>query len=108
MWFKIAGSIFILFSCTYFGLYLAKQCQNRARHIRQILSCIVSLKGYMTYGAVPLSEGIADCSKGIEGITADFFSDFSKRLQEDYTLHLRGQLYKHFLFMKKIGIESRG
>lgn len=107
MWFKIAGSIFILFSCTYFGLYLAKQCQNRAKHIRQILSCIVSLKGYMTYGAVPLAEGLANCSKGVEGITADFFTDFSRRLQEDYTLTPKGAIIRTLsVYEKKLALNQ--
>lgn len=107
MWYKIIGSILILFTCTYFGLYLARQCQNRAKHIRQILSCIVSLKGYMTYGAVTLAEGLESSSKGIEGVTAEFFLDFAKRLRDDYTITPKGAIVQSLaVYEKKLALNK--
>lgn len=85
MWIKIAGSLCIIVAGSYIGFAMARQCCNRPRYLRRILSCVTMLKSYLNYMDAPLTEGLCECVKGCDGIVKEFFLEFAEQL-EDYLI----------------------
>ena len=73
MWLKLAGGVLVLIVSSSIGFQLAARCCGRPQHIRQIISCLGSLKSYITYACLPLSEALIQCTHGMYGPVADFF-----------------------------------
>lgn len=85
MWIKFVGSLCIVLAGSYIGFAMARQCCNRPRYLRRILSCVTTLKSYLNYMDAPLTEGLCECVKGCDGIVREFFLEFAERL-EDYLI----------------------
>lgn len=83
MWLKITGGFLVLFVSSYIGFKLAARCSTRPQQIRQVISCLSSLKSYMTYASLPLHEALLQCSHGIQGPVADFFHHIGVILEEN-------------------------
>lgn len=86
MWLKIAGGVLVLFVSSCIGFKLAARCSGRPQQIRQVISCLGSLKSYITYANVPLNEALIQCTHGIHGPVADFFHRIGKMLEENGVL----------------------
>ena len=83
MWIKLVGSVLVLFVSSYVGFQLAARCSGRPQHIRQIISCLGSLKSYITYACLPLNDALIQCTHGIYGPVADFFHQTATVLEEN-------------------------
>ncbi|GBG55042.1 stage III sporulation protein SpoAB [Sporomusaceae bacterium FL31] len=83
MWLKIIGSIFVLTACTYIGFRLSLRCSERPQHIRHFISCIVSLKAYINYISMPLSEALIKATVGTKGPVAGFFKETARLLESN-------------------------
>ncbi|MEG6585626.1 stage III sporulation protein AB [Dendrosporobacter sp. 1207_IL3150] len=81
MWLKLLGSIFVIITGTYIGFKLASRCSTRPQHIRQIISCIVSLKSYINYVSMPLPDALVKSTAGTEGPVSVFFRDTAALLE---------------------------
>jgi len=86
MWLKIIGGVLVIVVSSSIGLQLAARCSGRPKHIRQLVSCLGSLKSYITYACLPLDEALLQCTHGIEGPVADFFHHTAALLQENGVL----------------------
>ena len=84
MWMKIAGGVLVLFVSSYIGFKLAARCNGRPQHIRQMISCLGSLKSYITYANLPLSEALMESTHGVYGPVADFFQRVGRTLEEKH------------------------
>lgn len=73
MWLKVLGSVFVILSGTYTGFKLANRFSERPSQIRQIRSCLTSLKSYVNYVAMPLPEALAHCTSGVDGPVSKLF-----------------------------------
>jgi len=73
MWLKILGSLLVVMTGIYIGFKLSSRCSERPRQIRQMVSCLVSLKSYINYVSMPLTEALVKCTTGTEGPVAKFF-----------------------------------
>lgn len=83
MWLKLLGSCLVLTVGTTIGFKLAKRCIERPRQIRQIATCLVSLKSYISYACLPLSEALQRCTIGTQGVIADFFQALAVQLEQN-------------------------
>jgi len=81
MWLKLAGGVLVLVVCSWVGFQLAARCSGRPQHIRQMVSCLGSLKSYITYASMPLHEALMQCTQGIYGPIADFFHHTAELLE---------------------------
>lgn len=70
---KIVGGMLVLFVSSYIGFQVAARCTKRPEQIRQMISCLGSLKSYITYACLPLDEALLQCTHGTYGPVADFF-----------------------------------
>lgn len=86
MFIKLLGSSFIVFSGTYIGFALAKQCSDRLISLRQILSCIVALRSYMNYTAMELGDSMIQCASGANRKVAAFFLSVASLLKKNYLI----------------------
>ncbi|WP_378955577.1 stage III sporulation protein AB [Pelosinus sp. sgz500959] len=86
MWLKIAGSMLVFFVSSCIGFKLAARCSGRPQQIRQVISCLNSLKSYITYASAPLHEALMQCAHGIHGPIADFFHHVGMSLEENSRL----------------------
>jgi stage III sporulation protein AB len=82
MWLKVIGSVLVVTAGTCIGFQLALRCSERPRQIRQIISCLVSLKSYINYAALPLPEALVRCASSAEGVVADLFHQTAAILQQ--------------------------
>ncbi|MEN6566844.1 MAG: hypothetical protein ABFC57_11130 [Veillonellales bacterium] len=83
MWLKLLGSCLVLAVGTTIGFQLAKRCIERPRQIRQIATCLVSLKSYISYAYLPLAEALQKCTTGTQGVIADFFQALAAQLEQN-------------------------
>ncbi|EAX47924.1 stage III sporulation protein AB [Thermosinus carboxydivorans Nor1] len=83
MWLKLTGSLLVVTAGTAIGFLMAWRYGERPRQIAQIISCIVSLKSYINYAAIPLPEALARCSVGINGPVAELFGRMAQMLQKE-------------------------
>lgn len=83
---KLIGSVLVVFTGGYMGFMLANRCRERPDNLRQLLSCIVSLKSYMNYTAMPLSDGLMNCATGANQKVTTFFTSAAALLKNNYTL----------------------
>jgi stage III sporulation protein AB len=83
MWIKITGSLFVLISGTFIGFKIASHFSERPSQIRQILSCLTSLKSYVNYVSMPLSEALLSCTKGVDGPIKNLFHKMAHLLEEN-------------------------
>lgn len=83
---KLIGSIFVIFAGSYLGFSMAQRYTKRPNHLRQVLSCIVALKSYMNYTAMPLSDGLMNCTIGVNQEVANFFTTTATLLKNDYLM----------------------
>lgn len=83
MWLKALGSSLVIMTGIYIGFTLAARCTERPHQIRQIVSCIVTLKAYINYISLPLSEALVKCTDGTDGVIAKFFMGVSRKLEEN-------------------------
>lgn len=83
MWLKIFGSILVVAAGTMIGFQMAARSSERPRQIRQIISCLASLKSYINYVAMPLPDALVRCVSGTEGPVADLFKNMADILQHD-------------------------
>ena len=83
MWLKLAGGVLVLLVSSWIGFQLAARCSGRPQHIRQTVSCLTSLKAYITYASLPLHEALLQCTHGTEGPVADFFTHTSVLLEQN-------------------------
>jgi len=86
MWLKLAGAILILFVSSYIGFKFAARCTARPERIRQIISCLGSLKSYITYASLPLHEALVQCTHGTYGPVAEFFHNTAALLEKNGVL----------------------
>jgi stage III sporulation protein AB len=86
MWLKLIGSILVFLVSTYIGFQMASRCQARPRHLRQIISCLGSLRSYIIYACLPLHEAVAQCTNGTDGPVAVFFQNIAIMLEKEATL----------------------
>ncbi len=83
MWLKLAGSILVLSTATYFGFKLSRRCSDRPQQLRQIIGCIVSLKSFINYISMPLPEALARSTAGTGGPVAALFTAVAGLLEEN-------------------------
>lgn len=83
---KLIGSLIVLLVTSYMGFKMASQCQKRPQHIRQIISCIGSLRSHILYACLPLHEAVVKCTNGVEGPVAEFFHKIAFCLERDASL----------------------
>lgn len=83
MWLKLLGSSLVLFVSSYIGFQFATRCSQRPEQIRQIVSCLGSLKSYITYACLPLNEALRQCTHGTKGPIADVFHKTAQLLEEN-------------------------
>lgn len=83
MWLKIIGSVIVIITGTSLGFMLANRCSERPRQIRQIISCIGSLKTYISYVSLPLSEALRSCTNGTYGAINDLFQRMASILSDN-------------------------
>ncbi|MGI6093318.1 MAG: stage III sporulation protein AB [Veillonellaceae bacterium] len=83
MWLKIIGAVFVIIAGTSLGFMLANRCSERPRQIRQIISCIGSLKTYIGYISLPLSEALRNCTNGTYGAVNNLFQNMALILSEN-------------------------
>ena len=83
MWLKLAGGVLVLLVSSLVGFQLAARCSGRPKHIRQIVSCLGSLKSYIIYASMPLHEALIQCTHGTYGPVADFFHHTAILLEEN-------------------------
>ena len=81
MWLKLFGSLLIVISGTCIGFQMANRYNERPRQIRQIISCLASLKSYINYISMPLTEALVRCTNGTDGVIAKLFHDTAQILQ---------------------------
>ena len=81
MWLKLVGGALVLLVCSWIGFQLAARCSGRPQQIRQIVSCLASLKSYITYAYLPLHEALLQCTHGTYGPVADFFQQTATMLE---------------------------
>jgi len=86
MWLKLTGGILVLLVCSWIGFRLAARCSGRPQHIRQIISCLGSLKSYITYASMPLHEALIQCTHGTSGPVADLFQHTATLLEKNCSL----------------------
>lgn len=65
------------------GFSLANRCNERPRQIRQIISCVGSLKAYINYVSLPLSEALIKCTYGTHGAIAELFKRTAAIIEEN-------------------------
>jgi stage III sporulation protein AB len=70
---KILGSLFVILAGTALGYNIAARYTERPRQIRQLISCLASLKAYISYAAIPLPEALTSCTVGSSGAVSEFF-----------------------------------
>ncbi|MCE5287352.1 MAG: stage III sporulation protein AB [Pelosinus sp.] len=73
MWLKLVGSLFIIIAGSLLGFNVAARYAERPRQIRQLITCLASLKAYISYAAIPLPEALIACTGGAKGVISDFF-----------------------------------
>lgn len=83
MWLKLAGGLIVIIAGTSIGFSLASRCSERPRQIRQIISCIGSLKSYINYVSLPLAEALINCTKGTCGAAAELFKKTAEILNKN-------------------------
>lgn len=83
---KLIGSCIVLLVSSYIGFKMASQCQERPQHIRQIISCIGSLRSHILYACLPLHEAVAKSTNGIYGPVALFFQNVAVLLEKNTSL----------------------
>ena len=83
MWLKLAGGVLVLLVSSRVGFQLAARCSGRPQQIRQIVSCLGSLKSYITYASLPLHEALIQCTHGTYGPVADFFHHIATLLEQN-------------------------
>lgn len=83
---KLLGSSLVLFTGAYIGFALAKRCADRPANLRQFLSCIVSLKSYMQYTSMPLSDSLVQCAAGAGRDVTGFFLSAAALLRKNYLM----------------------
>lgn len=86
MWLKLVGGMLVLFVSSYIGFQFAARCSIRPKQIRQIVSCLGSLKSYITYACLPLNEALIQCTHGTYGPVAEFFHNTATLLEINGTL----------------------
>lgn len=84
MFAKLLGSSLVIFVGSYVGFSLAKQCGERLTSLRQILSCIVSLRSYMNYTSMELSDGLVQCAHGTNKKVTGFFLLIASLLKKNF------------------------
>lgn len=70
---KVIGSLFIIIAGTALGFRIAARYNERPHQIRQLISCLASLKAYIAYAALPLPDALLACTSGSKGVIAEFF-----------------------------------
>jgi len=83
MWLKLVGGVLVLLVCSWVGFQLAARCSGRPQHIRQIVSCLGSLRSYITYASMPLHEALVQCTHGTYGPVADLFHHTATLLEDN-------------------------
>jgi len=83
MWLKLIGGVLVLLVSSWIGFQLAARCSGRPQQIRQIVSCLGSLKSYITYAYLPLHEALIQCTHGTYGPVADFFQRTATMLEQN-------------------------
>lgn len=83
---KLVGSIFVIFAGSYLGFSIAKRYIKRPNNLRQVLSCIVSLKSYINYTVMPLSDSLMNCALGANQEVTNFFITTANLLKNNYLL----------------------
>lgn len=86
MWLKLLGGILVLFVSSYIGFQFATRCSVRPEQIRQMISCLGSLKSYITYACLPLHEALIQCTHGTDGPVAEFFHKIASLLEDNGVL----------------------
>lgn len=114
MWLKLVGGILVLFVSSYIGFQFAARCTARPARIRQIISCLGSLKSYITYVCLPLHEALVACTQGTYGPVAELFHNTAALMEENGVLTpqqamntVLGQLQDR-LFLNKAELEVLG
>jgi len=93
MWLKLVGSVLVILVSSSIGFQMATRCSGRPRHIRQIITCLISLKSYMTYASLPLHEALLQCTHGIHGPVAGFFHTVARMMNEQGMLSPREAIH---------------
>ncbi len=83
MWIKVIGALMIIFAGISLGFIAAFRFNERPRQIRQLQSCLTSLKTYINYTVMPLPEALAASCEGINGPVRDFFSCSANMLAQN-------------------------
>ena len=83
MWLKLVGGVLVLLVTSWVGFQLAARCSGRPQHIRQVVSCLGSLKSYITYASMPLHEALIQCTHGTYGPVADLFHHTATLLEQN-------------------------
>lgn len=115
MWLKLVGGILVLFVSSYIGFQFAARCSGRPQQIRQIISCLGSLKSYITYACLPLHEALIQCTHGTYGPVAEFFHNTAALLEENGVLtpqqamntvlgHMHGRLFLDRAELEVLGV----
>ena len=86
MWIKLTGGVLVLLASSFIGFQLAARCSGRPQHIRQIISCLGSLKSYITYACLPLHEALIQCTHGTHGPVTEFFHQTATLLEQNGVL----------------------
>lgn len=80
---KLIGSLLVLLVSSYIGFKMASRCQERPRQLRQIITCVGSMRSHIIYACLPLHEAIAKSTNGIYGPVAEFFQNVAVLLEKN-------------------------
>ncbi|SFL81390.1 stage III sporulation protein AB [Pelosinus propionicus] len=83
---KLIGSLLVLLVSSYIGFKMASCCQERPRQLRQLITCIGSLRSHINYSCLPLHEAIKNSTNGIYGPVAEFFQQVASLLEKNPSL----------------------
>jgi stage III sporulation protein AB len=83
---KLIGILFVFFSCTGAGIFLAEQKKKRLQSLRNLRQIFMRLQGEIRYGCTPLEEAMVLAAKGEvskkqESILA-IFQNIAKKMEE--------------------------
>ncbi len=83
MWLKLVGGFLVVAVASRLGWALAAKYQERPCQIRQLISCLTSLRSYINYVAMPLPQALISCTGGTAGPVADLFKVTANQLNRN-------------------------
>lgn len=86
MFFKIAGSIIVILSCSFLGFVLSRDCTNRPQHLRELQGLLQMFENQISYLSDVISEAFERIARAGRNETGIFFIRTVELLKEDRTI----------------------